>query len=185
MINDKLEIAVFGSAFNPPSLGHLSVIERLMRFDRVLLVPSISHAWGKEMLPFDVRCKLLNAFIDDIKQEKVQAFVGELELQRHLSREQGQELAKTRVTTFDLLSFLQTHYPDANLTFVLGPDNLLNFDKFYNYELILKRWQILMCPETLAVRSSSIRKKIARNESIDEYVSPTVKESIAQLQLFK
>ena len=59
-----MKIAVFGSAFNPPSLGHKSVIERLSHFDKVLLVPSLSHAWGKEMLPFDTRIDMVLTFID-------------------------------------------------------------------------------------------------------------------------
>ncbi len=46
------KIAIFGSAFNPPSLGHKSVIESLSHFDLVLLEPSIAHAWGKNMLDY-------------------------------------------------------------------------------------------------------------------------------------
>ena len=57
------KIAVFGSAFNPPSLGHKSVIDSLSHFDLVLLVPSISHAWGKQMLSYEIRCELIDAFI--------------------------------------------------------------------------------------------------------------------------
>ena len=60
------KIAVFGSAFNPPSVGHKSVIDSLTHFDQVLLLPSISHAWGKQMLDYDLRCELVDAFIQDL-----------------------------------------------------------------------------------------------------------------------
>ena len=60
------KIAIFGSAFNPPSLGHKSVIESLSHFDLVLLEPSIAHAWGKNMLDYPTRCKMVDAFIKDM-----------------------------------------------------------------------------------------------------------------------
>ena len=66
------KIAIFGSAFNPPSLGHKSVIDSLAHFDKILLVPSIAHAWGKEMLDFDTRCQLVNAFISDLSLDQVE-----------------------------------------------------------------------------------------------------------------
>ena len=40
------KIAIFGSAFNPPTLGHLSVLERLTHFDRILLLPSYHMLGG-------------------------------------------------------------------------------------------------------------------------------------------
>ncbi|MDF4536048.1 nicotinate-nicotinamide nucleotide adenylyltransferase, partial [Vibrio parahaemolyticus] len=49
------KIAVFGSAFNPPTLGHKSIIDSLGHFDLILLVPSIAHAWGKTMLDYELR----------------------------------------------------------------------------------------------------------------------------------
>ena len=37
----KLKIAVFGSAFNPPHMGHADVVtQALAHFDRVILVPN-------------------------------------------------------------------------------------------------------------------------------------------------
>lgn len=42
-------IAVMGSAFNPPSLGHKDVVEQaLTQCDQVWLVPAFRHAWGKK-----------------------------------------------------------------------------------------------------------------------------------------
>lgn len=185
MNNKKLEIAIFGSAFNPPSLGHLSVLKRLTHFDKVLLVPSIAHAWGKDMLSFSLRCKLVDAFVQDLNQENIEPFLGEFELQRQLAKLKNQSVEETSVTTFDLLLHLQAQYPEAELTFVLGPDNLLNFSKFYNSALILKKWLILMCPETVQVRSSTIRENITANKPISDLVTPCVEECIKELGLFQ
>ncbi len=48
------------------------MIESLSHFDLVLLEPSIAHAWGKNMLDYPIRCKLVDAFIKDMGLSNVQ-----------------------------------------------------------------------------------------------------------------
>jgi nicotinate-nucleotide adenylyltransferase len=144
------KIAVFGSAFNPPSLGHKSVIESLSHFDKVLLLPSIAHAWGKQMLDYQVRCELVDAFIEDLNMPNVER--SEIEEQLYLPDQS--------VTTFAVLQALELRYEKCDLTFVMGPDNLLNFAKFYKSEEILNRWSVMACPEKVKVRSTDIRKML-------------------------
>ncbi|MCD9530420.1 nicotinate-nicotinamide nucleotide adenylyltransferase [Photobacterium carnosum] len=161
----KQTLAVFGSAFNPPSLGHRSVLERLSQFDKVLLLPSYQHAWGKVMLDYDARCDLVRAFISDIGQSN-------LELS---TLEQQIAIGDNAVTTYSVLKNLQLKHPDTNITFVVGPDNFLNFHRFYKADEILKQWQIMACPETVPIRSTLIREALASNDDISQYTTPTVK----------
>ncbi|HIF9112288.1 TPA: nicotinate-nicotinamide nucleotide adenylyltransferase [Photobacterium damselae] len=160
----KPQIAIFGSAFNPPTLGHLSVLERLSQFDKVLVLPSYAHAWGKVMLDYELRCELISTFIKDSQ-------LSNLEL---CQIEQEIAVRGQTVTTFDVMSQLQLRYPNANLTFVIGPDNLLNFSKFYRSEEILKRWQILACPETVSVRSTQIREYLEEGRAISHLTTENV-----------
>ncbi|MCW8329382.1 nicotinate-nicotinamide nucleotide adenylyltransferase [Photobacterium sp. SDRW27] len=162
-------IAVFGSAFNPPSLGHKSVLERLQHFDRVLLLPSFSHAWGKEMLDYDARCELVSAFIDELN-------LPNLELSR---LEQQMAVGSEPITTFAVLTELQAQIPDAEFTFVVGPDNFLNFSKFYKSSEILSQWQVLACPETVKIRSTEIRDNIVNNRSISHLTTAKVATMLA------
>ena len=158
------KIAVFGSAFNPPSIGHQSVIESLTHFDRVLLVPSISHAWGKEMLDYTKRCELIEAFIEDLTLKNVE-----------LSRiEERLYKPEKSVTTYAVLKEIQSEYPDDHLTFVIGPDNLFNFGKFYQADKILEAWSVMACPETVKVRSTDIRTRITQNQDISSLTTPRV-----------
>ncbi|GHA34141.1 nicotinate-nicotinamide nucleotide adenylyltransferase [Photobacterium aphoticum] len=157
-------IAIFGSAFNPPSLGHQSVITRLGHFDQVLLLPSFRHAWGKNMLDYDSRCQLVSAFIEDIQQPNVT-----------LSRiEEDIAVGDEAITTFAVLEALEERHPNANLTFVIGPDNFLNFSKFYKADAIMTRWQVLACPETVPVRSTDIRDHIINNRTVSHLTTPKV-----------
>ena len=170
-----MKIAVFGSAFNPPSLGHKSVIERLGHFDKVLLVPSISHAWGKTMLPYETRLNMINAFISDLELSNVE--LSTLEKEIHIPEQS--------VTTFYLLKKLQELHSNADITFVIGPDNLLKFNKFFKADEIIKRWSVMACPETLSIRSTDIRNTIQRGEDISHLTTKGVQEYIFRHQLYE
>ncbi|WP_235869229.1 nicotinate-nicotinamide nucleotide adenylyltransferase [Veronia nyctiphanis] len=162
MTNNK--IAVFGSAFNPPSLGHLSVLQRLTHFDKVLLVPSIAHAWGKNMAAYEERCRWTQAFINDIGLDNVELCDAEKAIYRD-----GEP-----VTTWALLAFLSKRYSESELTFVLGPDNFLNFAKFYKAKEITEKWSVLAAAETVPVRSTMIRAALTSGESIKNLTTPSV-----------
>ncbi|NOH62283.1 nicotinate-nicotinamide nucleotide adenylyltransferase [Vibrio sp. RE88] len=164
------KIAVFGSAFNPPSLGHKSVIESLTHFERVLLLPSISHAWGKEMLDYQARCELVDAFIEDLQPSNVERSTVEETLYQ----------PNDSVTTFAVLSELQRQYSEYEITFVIGPDNLFNFAKFYKADEILNRWSVMACPETVKVRSTDIRKAISDKKDINSLTTPKVCQMLVE-----
>ncbi|WP_155858995.1 nicotinate-nicotinamide nucleotide adenylyltransferase [Enterovibrio calviensis] len=160
-------IAIFGSAFNPPSLGHLSVLQRLSHFDLVLLVPSYSHAWGKKMADFTKRCQWVEGFIGDVECRNLSLCTDEENL--------GQSSA---VTTWALMEHIQNQYPTSELTFVLGPDNFLSFNKFFRSVDIVRRWSVLACPEVVPVRSTDIRNKLENGSSIDSLTTPSVAAKI-------
>tara|TARA_Y100001956_G_C4125260_1_gene189688 strand:+ start:1999 stop:2511 length:513 start_codon:yes stop_codon:yes gene_type:complete len=164
------KIAVFGSAFNPPSLGHKSVIESLAHFDKVLLLPSIAHAWGKEMLDYSVRCELVDAFIQDLNMDNVERS----DIEEHLY------LPGESVTTFAVLQALEERYENCELTFVMGPDNLLSFAKFYKADEILSRWTVMACPEKVKVRSTDIRAGLKKGDDISSLTTNKVWQKLAE-----
>ncbi len=174
MSTSTRKIAVFGSAFNPPTLGHLSVISRLSHFDTVLLVPSIAHPWGKQMLDFDARCELVELFLQDIELNNVQ-----------LSRVEEEIFDGSHpVTTFKLLNYIQDTMKGADISFVVGPDNFFNFSKFAHADEIVERWSVLACPQTVDVRSTQIREKLQKGELIDDLTTNSVKNQLLDKQFY-
>ncbi len=169
------KIAIFGSAFNPPSLGHKSVIESLSYFDLVLLEPSIAHAWGKEMLNYSTRCKLVDAFIKDIGLSNVQRSDIEQSLYQP-----GQS-----VTTYALLNKAQEIHPAADITFVIGPDNFFKFAKFYRAQEITERWTVMACPEKIKIRSTDIRNALVAGKDISTFTTTTVSELLLSESLYR
>ncbi|EDP60501.1 nicotinate-nicotinamide nucleotide adenylyltransferase [Vibrio sp. AND4] len=169
------KLAVFGSAFNPPSLGHKSVIESLSHFDLVLLEPSIAHAWGKDMLDYPIRCKLVDAFISDLGLSNVQRSDAEQAL-----HQPGQS-----VTTFELLEKTQEIYTHADITFVIGPDNFFKFAKFYRADEIMERWTVMACPERVKIRSTDIRDALAKGKDVSSFTTSGVGELLRSEGLYK
>ena len=169
------KIAVFGSAFNPPSLGHKSVIESLSHFDLVLLEPSIAHAWGKNMLDYPIRCKLVDAFIKDMGLSNVQ----------RSDLEQALYQPGQSVTTFALLEKIKEIHTQADITFVIGPDNFFKFAKFYRAEEIMERWAVMACPEKVNIRSTDIRNALVEGKDISAFTTPTVNKMLISEGLYK
>ena len=72
------------------------------------------------MLDYDIRCQLVEAFINDLAIEQV-----ELSLVEQSLYTPGES-----VTTYAVLKKLQESHPTADITFVIGPDNFFKFSSF-------------------------------------------------------
>lgn len=78
MTNKK--IGILGSAFNPPTLGHLDVLEQArQQFDLILLVPSAAHAFSKPMLSFHHRVAMCQQLVHSVQLPQCQLEVSEIE----------------------------------------------------------------------------------------------------------
>lgn len=174
-----MKTAVFGSAFNPPTRGHLDAIEYVLNHDdveRVLLIPSYQHAFAKSMIAYDHRVALLQAFVEDIADSRVQAYPVE-----HLIAEDDKP-----VYTFDVLSHLEnTASGNGELTFIMGPDNQANWSKFYKAAEIEQRWGVFVVPERKPVRSTMVRNALSAGEGVDHLVTPSVAAYLQEHSLYE
>jgi len=162
-------IAVFGFAGNPPHNGHRDVIIRASEsVDSVIVVPSYRHAFGKQMSRYDDRLSLAKALCDSLPNG-VTAKVSNIE----------ERISETKsklepIYTYDVMSALQKENPSAKFVFVVGPDNASpeGWAKFYRSSDIAMRWGTLAIPETIRVRSTQIRKKIAMGKLPEQNECP-------------
>lgn len=168
-------IGVFGSAFNPPSRGHLDAIEQaLAQCEAVWLVPAIDHAFGKEMLDFELRWAMLQAFVTDIGDPRVQPCRIEAELWD----------AQHPVYTCQVMRALQERHPDQDFAFLCGPDNWAAFDRFAGAEEIRRRWPVIVLAERQAIRSTQIRLGHRAGQDISAWVTPRVATFLTRQRLY-
>ena len=164
-----MKIAVFGSAFNPPTRGHEDairyVLENVEGIGQVLLVPSYKHAFAKQMSSYETRVKMLEAFVSDFNDARIQAKA----IEDKIASEDKS------VYTYDLLTHLQSEMSDKDeLCFVIGPDNAQNWDKFYNADLIKKQWSLITVPERKAIRSTLVRERLDQGADASDLLTPSV-----------
>ncbi len=180
-------VAVFGGSFDPPTLGHQSVIEQVItKVDEIVLVPSLAHAFGKKLTPLSIRLEMLRLFIADFVEvhpefkNKIQILNIEPEL-IHLH-------STGYVYTYDVLEKIEKIYQTAaknhlnvkiELSFIIGPDlaNPTIFNRFYRANEITKKWSIIVAEQMLSIRST-----FARNYLAEHALKHSNKSLILQLQ---
>lgn len=170
-------LVYFGSAFNPPHIGHIKCMEWLHAQEDVAMVlagPSKVHAFAKEMSDFDARCDMT---------ERLLAYYN-MPSSIQISRIEH-ELAKGNdpVYTYDVLVALKARYPAYRIVFGLGPDNVDNFQKFYRYQDILNEFELAACPVMGDTRSTDIRRaaKEGDRKLVATYTAPFLVDQILQL----
>lgn len=161
-------VAVIGSAFNPPHLGHKDIIEQIyLDFDEILLIPSYRHAFGKKMVAFKHRLFMTSMMGQAFHNECYLAYQHSTPiLTSDIEREIGQTQTGP-VYTFNVLETLEAKYQkagiNAQLTFVVGPDNASHetWSKFFRGDEIMKRWNLRSVSERISVHSTEIRALIS------------------------
>lgn len=180
MDTKPLRLAVYGAAFNPPHCGHLDAVRQVLdEYDRILLVPNASHAFGKPMLDFELRCELLAILLDEFLPEHPKIEISRIEALLH------QRCPDQPVYTYTLLKALKASLPEnACIDFVIGPDNARpeNWQRFYRHEAIEKEFRLRVVSENSPVRSSKIRAICHTSASAEEQLrllSPLCGQKIA------
>lgn len=160
-----MKLGVFGSAFDPPTLGHLDVLRQAATcHDHILLIPSAFHAFNKKPLPFNLRLQMLQCFIDDA-DAGCPLEVCDLEAEL-LKQNPGKP-----VYTYDLMEALTSKYKDkADISFIRGADNARpeTWTRFYKSKEIEEKWPIFTATERLPIRSSDVRKILESSKIADD-----------------
>ena len=120
----RLRVAVFGGSFNPPHFAHLlaaTLVRSMGVVDRVLVVPTFQHAFGKALAPFGDRaamCRLAMGWLPGVEVSEIEADLG------------GDSL------TVRTLEYLTKHHPDWALRLVVGADVLQESSKWVAFDRV-------------------------------------------------
>lgn len=159
MTTKRIELGVFGAAFDPPHNGHLDVIvQAIPRYQQILVVPSYKHAFEKEMSLFLLRVQMAQALVNSLSHAD-NVIVSEIEL----ALAGDPFIALTRpVYSYDVLSKISKDYGTNSIEFILGPDNAEQntWDRFYRGKDIVARWGLWGAQERVPIRSTMIRRAI-------------------------
>lgn len=181
-----MEIGLFGGSFNPIHNGHIQLAEsirQLLGLDEVWFVVSPQN-------PLKPAGSLL---ADDARLEMVA-----MALNSHpglVATDIEMTMPKPSYTC-DTLRLLSQQYPDHRFTLLIGGDNWSCFDKWREYEWIMRNFRIAVYPRRgevltgvpdgvvvvdtplLDVSSTMVRDMVSNRQDISSMVPPCVSEYI-------
>jgi nicotinate-nucleotide adenylyltransferase len=190
-----MHIGLFFGSFNPIHIGHTALANYMLSFtdmDEVWIVVSPHNPLKNkhQLLNQHQRLHLVNLAIDDFNKLK------SCDIEFNLSQPSY---------TIHTLTHLKEKYPQHQFSLIMGQDNLQTFDKWKNYEEILRRFQIYVYPRPLSISSSFdahpnvhltqaplieisstfIRKAIKEKRDIRFFVAPKVWEQIDAMHFYR
>ncbi|TSC53920.1 MAG: nicotinate-nucleotide adenylyltransferase [Microgenomates group bacterium LiPW_16] len=168
-MRSKKTIAIFGGSFDPPHVGHITLIKQVFAssvVDEVWLVPNFSHNWKKTIASPDHRFKMCQL----LKNDKVKAC--DIEVRRG-----GKSYA------IDTVRELKKKYPDYQFYWLAGKDLLKELPKWKDPEALKKEIEFIAFPKT-NISSTMIRERIKKGLPITGLVPKKVEEYIKEYKLY-
>lgn len=138
-------IGIYGGSFDPPHIGHLGVILHFWNIfpecKKLLLVPNYISPFKKTKGASEEN---IIAMLEILIQEKsiLNTIVEDVEI-----------LKKETSYTIDTIEFIKSKFPNEELYFIIGIDNLRKFPLWKEYKKILELTKLLIFDRNLGSKS--------------------------------
>ncbi len=186
-----MHIGILGSYFNPPHLGHILAVQQCLDFagfDRVWLLPGLKSTFNKKLT--DIKYRLAMTKLLKLAQTEVSTLEIDFQLDGN---------------TINLVPILRQKYPQHSFTFIIGSDQLATFERWGQWQELLKKLPFLVVPRagcplepiypgmrvlkhrllvTNNISSTLIRERVELGLSINSLVTKEVKEYIEKNGLY-
>lgn len=128
-----MKIGVYVGIFNPVHKGHIKIVKHLIKnkyVDKVLIIPTGNY-WNKQdLIDISDRINMLKMYEDEniIIDEKLNNI------------------------TYTSLIFERLPKNSNSYALIIGADNIVNFNKWYNYESLLKYEIIIVNRDDVCIK---------------------------------
>lgn len=163
-----MRIGIFGGSFNPPHKMHEAIAKYFIDqdlLDKVIFVPTGSkYKYKNNLLPDDDRYKMVKIITDKYSEFEVSDF----------------ELKSEVVYTYETLDYYRLEYPNDQIFFICGLDNLSYIDSWKNAEYILNNFKFLVIKrntddlDTVLSRLNKYRDNIIVVDMEESNISSTI-----------
>ena len=147
-----MRLGIFIGSFNPPHKGHIKIVNYLLDnnvVDKVLIVPTENY-WDKQNL-VDIKHR-----INMLKFYENKNIIIDTENNEYSY-------------TYLLMRKLNDTYKDDILYLVIGADNIINFDKWKNYQELLKYNIIIMGRDNIDIEKYINKFSEGHFITLDDY----------------
>lgn len=126
-------IGLFGGSFDPVHKGHIELAKTVLKnsdLDEIWFIPTFDQPFkDNHVESFENRKKLLEVALKPYRNIKICDI---------------EESLPTPSYTYNTVSKLQKNYPNYNLFWIIGDDQIPNLDKWYKIEELLKLIQFIV-----------------------------------------
>lgn len=160
-----MRIGVFGGSFNPPHKMHESIASQLIKrglLDKVIFVPTSNFYPKAGLINDEERYEMLIKMTNNIDEYVVSDC----------------EFGKLTYT-YQTLEYFQNKYPNNQIYFICGSDNLEQIDTWREWEKILGDYKLIVIPrkhdmDSLLNKYEKYRNNIIVAELDNDYLSSTL-----------
>ncbi len=189
-----MKVGLFFGSFNPIHIGHLIIANTVLEktdLSKVMFVVSPQSPFknSSALIPEYDRLEMVRlAIFDNLDFE-----VSDIEF--HMPKPSY---------TVDTLAYLSEKYPEREFSVIVGEDNLAGFNKWKNYETILKYYRLIVYPRPntkespldiqevvkmidaplMEISATFIRDCVRKNQSIRYLVHPEVENYIKRKKIY-
>jgi nicotinate-nucleotide adenylyltransferase len=180
-----VEFGVYGGSFDPPHIAHALAVSAALcvhGLERVLIVPTYAHAFGKRLADFDDRLHMCELTFMHLRQVEICGIERDL---------------PSPSLTLHTLQALAALHPDAQLRLLIGSDILTETHAWHDFAAVQRIAPPLVIerqgfpahdasqPALPAVSSSEIRRRLQAGESTRGWLSPSVEQYIQARGLYR
>lgn len=160
----KKKTGLYFGTFNPIHLGHLAIANHMVEFgglDEVWLVvtPQNPLKNKKTLLDDHHRLTMVRIAIEDYPKLKASTVEFDLPQPNY---------------TVHTLAHLEEKHPELDFVLIMGEDNLKNFHKWKNHEVILERFAIYVYPR---ISEGIVESQFLSNPNIKKVAAPVMEIS--------
>ena len=193
-----MKIGIFGGSFNPPHKMHEEIAKRVLEeglVDTIIFVPTgMKYEYKNNLIENKYRLDMLKIIAKKNKAYQVSDF----------------ECQPVPVYSYQTLDHFQELYPDSELFFICGTDNLSYIDKWKNAEYLMNTYKFIVIGRNTnalepllekyefmkdhiivsnispnPISSTKVREKIKNNEDCKDLISEDVLNYIKENKLYQ
>ena len=131
-MQEKTKVAIFGGSFNPPLNSHINLAKKIIEQNiagEIIFVPVNSKYNKQGLISNEHRYNMLKLCCEEGKNLSVSRI--EIDSERQLY-------------TIETLEKIQKNYPEKEIIYVLGTDNLKSLDKWKDVQTLLSKFKIVV-----------------------------------------